>query len=265
MTDPILRVSVIIPTYNRADVLPRAIESALKQKDCSVEIIVVDDGSTDQTIDRLKIYKEKIKYVYQENKGASAARNLGIAKSTGDFIAFLDSDDFFISEENLKLKSELLESNLEYGMTYSSVNFFGEGMRTLGGYSGKELTGHIYPDLLFIKNNIIFTPTVMVRRDVLSIVGGFDESMHLCEDIDLWRRISKIKKIYQFKDVFCAVTIRENEKYNIGKAVKWRNYLYLKAYKEDKEFSVVLLLRLYLELFLTMYSVILGRIIQMIK
>lgn len=261
MSESLLRVSVIIPTFNRAPVLSRAIDSALGQKDCFVEIIVIDDGSTDNTADIINSYGDKVVYRYKDNGGASSARNAGIDIATGDYIAFLDSDDFFSNANKLKLQANFLKHNNNYGMSYSSVNFIEKDQVYLQDYSNRNFSGHIHPELLLIRNNIIFTPTVMVRKDVFIKSGCFDDKMNFCEDIDLWRRVAKSYKVHQFKEIFTTVNIRSNEIYSILNAVKWRNRLYSKAIKEDN-LGIIFIIKLYLELIRTMSLVLRGRIVK---
>lgn len=261
MSESLLRVSVIIPTFNRAPVLSRAIDSALEQKDCTVEIIVIDDGSTDNTADIINSYGEKLLYKYKDNAGASSARNSGIHMASGEYLAFLDSDDFFTNANKLKIQADFLKNNIDYGMVYSSVNFFDQDGIYMPNHIDQNFTGLIYPELLFIKHNIIFTPSVMIKRDVLTHSGYFDEEMQICEDIDLWRRIAKSSKVHQFKEFFTSVNIRNNENYSILNAVKWRHRLYAKAINEDN-LGITFIIKLYLELFRTMALVLRGRILK---
>lgn len=260
MSESLLRVSVIIPSFNRAHVLPRAIESALAQKGCFVQIIVIDDGSTDNTAEIVKKYGNKLTYIYKKNGGASSARNAGIHMATGDYIAFLDSDDIFLNENKLEIQASYLKKNNDYGMVYSSVIFFDQNGNNINNFINSYFSESIYPELLFIKNNIIFTPSVMIKREVLNNSGYFDEEMHACEDIDLWRRIAKKYKVHQFQDFFTSVNIR-NENYSILNAVKWRHRLYSKAIKEDN-LDTIFIIKLYLELFKTMSLVLRGRIFK---
>jgi glycosyltransferase involved in cell wall biosynthesis len=190
---PSLKVSVIIPTYNRAGYIMEAIESALNQTYKNTEIIVVDDGSTDDTQEGLSKFKDHIRYIYQGNRGPAFARNRGIRASQGEFIAFLDSDDVWLAEK-LELQIGLLESRREVGLVYS------DAFRSYGN------TGIIQKDTEFVRlkpyagwtfghlfrDNFIHTSTVVVRRRCLEKVGVFDEGGNFvpAEDYELWLRIA---------------------------------------------------------------------------
>jgi len=112
------KISVIIPTYNQGRLILRCIDSVLHQTFQDFEIIVVDDGSTDNTKEILSAYGHPIRYLFQQNWGPSRARNAGIGQAKGDYIAFLDSDDYF-AENNLEEKFQYLESNQQIGWVYS--------------------------------------------------------------------------------------------------------------------------------------------------
>ena len=186
------KVSVIIPTYNRAEFLRSSIESALKQTFTDLEIIVSDDKSTDHTREVVRSFKDRrIKYILnQGNKGVSAARNLGILASEGEYIAFLDDDDEWLPDK-LQRQVEVLDK--------SKPNICGV-------YSNRliidKLTGNIISDnpgagklkgnLLYqlVIGNPIITPTVILRKRCLDEVGLFDETMSYMEDRDLWIRLS---------------------------------------------------------------------------
>lgn len=189
------RVSVIIPTYNRADYIVESIESVLNQKDhgCELEIIVVDDGSTDNTEQLLKSFvtTKKIRYYKIKHSGLPAtARNYGLSKATGELIAFQDSDDRW-APSKLKLQVPLFDDNAIV-MTYGQAEF----MSSTGELSGKlvvdaEKLQNGEQFRLYVKENVISTLTVMVRKSTITQAGGFNESKDLraVEDYELWLRI----------------------------------------------------------------------------
>lgn len=188
-------VSVVIPTYNRAYCLKYAIDSVLKQTYKNYEIIVVDDGSTDDTKQIIEQYGNKLVYLSQQNAGVSAARNKGIRRSNGEWVAFLDSDDEWLPE---KLENQLSHINnnpcISIHVTNASVI---TGGVSVGGFSIRgnpklALNGGVVvgkPMLLILKMGF-FTPSYLVRKKSLLDVGLFDEQMSLYEDRDLFLRLS---------------------------------------------------------------------------
>ena len=244
------RVSVIIPTYNRSDLLKDAIASVLSQNYSDYEIIIVDDGSTDDTQAVVSSYKSpKIIYFFQNNCGRSAARNSGISLARGEYIAFLDSDDIFMPNK-LELQTSFLDAHTSYGMVYSYANNVDENRQFLTHHYDGNLSGQIYPDMLFIRNNFITTPTVMVRAKILSELGGFDVKMHMCEDLDLWRRIARKYKVMQLTEALAHVRIRSQEKPNIIELLDGRTNYYEKAIKDDEN-----IIKIKKELYREMFSV----------
>jgi glycosyltransferase involved in cell wall biosynthesis len=205
------KVSVIIPTFNRAQSVGKAINSVLKQTYQDFETIVVDDGSTDNTKLTVDSYGNSVKYLYQANSGAGSARNTGISNSTGEYIAFLDSDDFF-AEQNLEKKISILEEQLQIGWIYSDWQFVDEQGAFLKkgsvqhDYSKKRLSGNIFAEL-FYKRNFITPSTVIVRRSVLDHVGYFDPMIPSQEEYDLWLRISAKYSIHYIDEILVFRTI----------------------------------------------------------
>ena len=190
MTDPRNRkVSVIIPTYNRASLVEGAIESALRQSHADLEVVVVDDGSTDGTLERLAALAEpRVKVLRSpSNGGAARARNLGIENSVGDYVAFLDSDDRW---EPWKVEAQVAlfaDAPADLGLVYCGRRVTLPDGGTLEIRPG--LRGPVFEDLL--RRNSVPLPTVMVKRSVLQAVGLFDPLLPACEDWDLVLRIAR--------------------------------------------------------------------------
>jgi glycosyltransferase involved in cell wall biosynthesis len=180
-------VSVVIPTYNRAHVLERAIRSVLEQSCSDLELIVVDDGSTDNTAELLTKYQDRLTVLVQDNHGVSAARNAGIERSRGALIAFLDSDDEWLPEKIAKQVArysadcpmfichteEIWQRNGEI-VTQKSIH------RKQGGWFFERA----------LQRCLISPSSVMLSRDLLDAVGWFDEELPAAEDYDLWLRIT---------------------------------------------------------------------------
>jgi glycosyltransferase involved in cell wall biosynthesis len=211
-------VSVVIPTYNTSNFLIKAIQSVINQTYKNWELIIVDDGSTDQTRQIVEEFQKKdsrIKYFFQNNKGQGAARNLGIKNTSGNYIAFLDSDDEFF-ENKLERVISYFEKDKNIGFIYTDAIIIGDYLykkrmsEIVTPYSGK-----IYTKLLF--NNFITTSTVVVKREVLQNCGLFDESNLLrnFEDYDLWLRIAKKYKIEYIPEVLVKY-------YFVPKIASWK-------------------------------------------
>lgn len=183
------KVSVIIPTYNRADLIGYALQSVLDQVETDWECIIIDDGSTDNTRDVVATFLDRrIHYIFQENQKLPSARNSGISASTAEFITFLDSDDRFLPE---KLSTQLkeFEKNPIIGMVLSGwadVDIQFKIIREV-----KPWLTHPNLELLdWLMSCPVPPPAVMVRKKWLDSVGGFDPEQHYVEDWDLWLRLS---------------------------------------------------------------------------
>ena len=179
---------MITPTYNRAHLIGRALDSLLAQTYQDFEIIVVDDGSTDDTRQVLSRYGDRIRYVFQENAGPSAARNRGIRMAKGEYLAFLDSDDAFLPTK-LALQVAYLEAHPEVGVVYSGWQIIGPD-GTVQSEVRPIREGAILKDLLL--EGYLFPPiAAVVRRACIDQVGLFDESLRVFEDPDLWFRVAR--------------------------------------------------------------------------
>lgn len=186
-------VSVIIPTYNRAWTLKKAVDSALAQDYPSREVIVVDDGSTDQTRDLLAGYGDKIRVLVQENKGVSAARNRGIQESQGSFIALLDSDDAW-EKNKLSCQVAFFQSNPGAMICQTEEVWIRKGKRVNPRKKHKKPGGMIFEPCL---NLCLVSPSaVMMRKQLFDQKGMFNEAFPVCEDYDLWLRISHDTPVY---------------------------------------------------------------------
>jgi len=182
------RVSVIIPTYNRADMVGEAIASVLDQEYSSVELIVIDDGSTDQTPDLLRSFGRRILSVRQENKGVSAARNLGLSHASGELIAFLDSDDLWLSGK-LTAQVDFFRRNPASLICQTQEIWVRNGRRVNPKHRHEKRSGMIFEPSLALC--LVSPSAVMMRRSLFDIIGRFDENLPACEDYDLWLRIGR--------------------------------------------------------------------------
>jgi glycosyltransferase involved in cell wall biosynthesis len=190
------KVSVVIPTYNSAETICSAIDSVLAQTSPVYEVIVVDDGSTDTTDRLVAGYAKQVRYIYQKNSGVSAARNSGIDAATGEWIAFLDSDDIW-KQDKIERQLDCLEA------TEASVCLGGHeddlGNEYLDYISGLSRGGFIYLenaiDLVIKKNRHPLVQSALIQKDLLLSLGGFDRTLRVAEDTKLIYRIALTKGI----------------------------------------------------------------------
>lgn len=200
-------VSVILPTYNRAHLVVRAILSVLKQSYSDFELLVVDDGSTDQTQEVIaRLHDSRIRYIrHEQNQGAAAARNTGIKASLGQYIAFQDSDDEWQPDKLAQQVEILSQSPAEIGVVYSSFwRIHGNRKRIAPSkmtklaswlpFKSRKLDGDIHLSLL--RGNFITPQATLVRKECFEKAGLFDERMPRFQDWELWLRIAKP---YHFK------------------------------------------------------------------
>ncbi|MBU0967494.1 MAG: glycosyltransferase family 2 protein [Proteobacteria bacterium] len=181
-------VSVIIPVYNCARYLTQAMESIRAQTYPPVEIIVIDDGSTDDTPNLIKKLGDDIIYIRQSNGGPAKARNKGINAATGEFIAFLDADDVWLPSK-LKKQIDYLVTHRETGLVYSLTSNFIDGQKAvMEDFPQNARSGRIFDELL--SDTIITLSSVVVRTEIARIVGGFDESLLTAEDTNFYLKIA---------------------------------------------------------------------------
>jgi glycosyltransferase involved in cell wall biosynthesis len=180
-------ISVIIPTYNRASVLSRAIDSVLAQSHSADEIIVVDDGSTDETQKLIESQYPQINYIYQSNKGVSAARNTGIQQANGNWICLLDSDDSW-QINKLKKQYNAINENSDYLICHTNETWYRDGKILNQGKKHEKRGGYIFQHCLPLC--AISPSSVMINKQVFDDLGLFDEELPACEDYDMWLRIT---------------------------------------------------------------------------
>ena len=181
-----LSVSVIIPSFNRASVLPRALDSVLAQTHKAAEIIVVDDGSSDGTSALVERDYPGVKLLNQGSQGVSSARNAGASVSTGNWLAFLDSDDEWLPE---KLSHQLAcaRDNPHISLIHSDEIWIRRGVRVNQMRKHRKPGGQIFEYCL--PRCVISPSAVMMSKALFDRLGGFDEDLPACEDYDLWLRV----------------------------------------------------------------------------
>lgn len=220
-------ISIIIPTFNRCDFIHSAIESAINQSEI-VEIIVVDDGSSDNTENVVKSIDYPIKYFYQNNKGVSAARNLGIREASGDYLIFLDSDDI-ITPDKIDIQAKILNSNSDVSIVYSrwrTTLIDGTELREVG----IDHTPNVLPTLLC--KNIVVIHSCLFRSDAIRQIGGFDEDLIQLEDWDLLLRLALNEYKFSFTSDITAIyrlhsnNISYSRQETLNNALKLTNKLF---------------------------------------
>ncbi len=180
-------VSVIIPAHNRAQMLRQAVDSVLEQDYPRTEILVIDDGSADETPIVLADYEGRIRFFRQENTGVSAARNLGIRASRGELIAFLDSDDYWLPGK-LAIQADWFLRHPEAMICQTEEIWIRNGRRVNPRLKHRKRAGDIFIESLSLC--LVSPSAVMLRRSLLDETGLFDTDLPACEDYDLWLRVS---------------------------------------------------------------------------
>lgn len=232
-------VSVVIPAYNAIDYIDGCLASVFSQRNhLSLEVIVVNDGSTDGTLEKLRTISG-LTCLTQRNLGPAAARNAGIKQARGEYIAFLDADDLW-PEGKLQKQIELLQQHPDAAMCFGDCRQFKNGHHwphTLfeEGDHGERIWGqdsHV-PDAYsqLLRNNFITTGSVVVRRQVPEVQAGFDESLRLVEDLELWLRIARHHPIIWCKDV-CL--LRRRHAGNTSREAEAMSVAYLEVLKRQQ-------------------------------
>ncbi len=182
------KTAVVIPTYNSSRYLVQAIDSVLAQTWQDLEILVIDDGSTDETERVMRRYQSPVRYIYQQNGGVAIARNRGIAESKGKYVAFLDADDTWLPHK-LELQIEALQKQPQYRACYSALAVADAELNPLSiNYSYRQSS--TLEDLL-LRGNVIATPSsVLCERSLFDVAGGFDPKLSQCADWDMWVRLA---------------------------------------------------------------------------
>lgn len=182
------RVSIVIPTYNRSGIVQRAIDSVLAQTFADLEVVVVDDGSTDDTRAALSAYGGRVRYARQENAGPAAARNHGMRLARGEYVGFLDSDDLYFPE-NVAAHLRVFEKNPEAGLVYAGIEIVDhEGTRIKEVRPNPEDRGLVFERL--VRYNFVTASTVLMRRAAMEFAGTMNTTLWFAEDWYYWLRVA---------------------------------------------------------------------------
>ena len=189
------KVSVIIPNYNYEKFIAATVESVLSQTYGNIEIIIIDDGSKDNSLEVLKQFGDKIRVIEQKNAGVSVARNHGVSLSTGEYIAFLDADDIWLPEK-LERQIEKFNSDAEIGLVHCSMTLINPKEEPIGEMNnGQE--GFVSEEFLLFERGVVVGAgsTALVKRSIFDEVGGFDLRLSTAADWDFCYQVSRKHKI----------------------------------------------------------------------
>jgi glycosyltransferase involved in cell wall biosynthesis len=192
------QVTVVITTYNSLKYLPETLDSVLQQTFTDFEVLLVDDGSTDSTVQWASgIVDPRVRLITQENQGVSVARNTGITNACGEYIAFLDGDDIW---EPTKLEKQVsyLQANQDVSLVHTWLALINEEGNFIGRFLNSHAEGNIWEHI--IQKNTVVCSSVMVRRCCFEKVGGFDSHLRVAEDWDMWIRIAKCYRFGLLKE-----------------------------------------------------------------
>ncbi len=219
------KISVIIPTYNRSFLLKRAVRSVLDQNYSNLELIIVDDASSDNTKDNIKkLRDQRIFYIKNSrNKGPNFSRNLGLRKSRGDYIAFLDDDDYYSDKNKLKKQVELFNKNKK--LVFVGCQYFDKLTQTK---RSPHLKGKISKNLL-LNFSDIETSTILIKTSAIEKVGFFDESLPSEQNHDFFYRISKVGEFDYLDEV---MVIKDQPETQISSNPKNKIFGYILFHKK---------------------------------
>lgn len=226
------KVSVIIPVYNAENYISVALDSISKQTFKNYEIIIVDDGSKDNTKSIIDNYcSENISYIHQNNKGPSAARNCGIQTAKGDYIAFLDADDVWLPSK-LAIQTELLNAHRSVGLVTSGFQIIdSEGTKTATELGTNIAQCDDIVEMLIIRNIMRGGPSgVLIRAECLKEVGLFDETLRGAEDRDLWLRVAQKFEIMIIENPLFQYRIHSGNSHKKIDLMKNNQMRFLKKY-----------------------------------
>jgi glycosyltransferase involved in cell wall biosynthesis len=209
--DKTMLISIITPTYNREAFLPVAIESVLAQSYKEFELIIVDDGSTDNSRELINAYVDKdprVKYLYQENQRQSVARNYALSIAKGDFICFLDSDNYW-PHDKLEKSLKAFEQHPEADIVYGDCITIDEQGNELHRNNMRRYSGSIAA--LLLKDNFVSMNTTMTRRKCFNEMGGMSGKRRVADDYDLWLKFSARYRFQYIPEFLAYYRVMENQ------------------------------------------------------
>jgi glycosyltransferase involved in cell wall biosynthesis len=224
--------SVIIPSYNRREMLKSALDSVLSQSFRDYEVIVVDDGSDDSTDEMIALYGKAVKYIKQKNSGVSSARNRGIKTAASPYIALLDSDDLWHKDKLMK-DAEFLKNNPDIKIHQSEDIWIRSGKRVNPGKKHIKKEGRIFPESLELC--MISPSSAVLSVELFEKYGFFDENLQACEDYDLWLRITPFEYTGLIREKLITRFSGHNDQLSFRYSVmdKFRLYSIIELLKKD--------------------------------
>lgn len=194
-------VSVVITTYNREKSIRKAIESVLNQTHRNIELIIIDDGSIDETKEIIRPYflDPRVRYFYEDNKGCADAMNNGIAVAKGKYVAILDSDDFWCDNQKIEKQLDFLEKNTDYVLVGGGATMIDEKGKEIVSYLLVEHDADIRKEILV--NNVFAHVTVLFKKEAWEKVGGYDKNYWM-EDWDLLLKMGLVGKLHNIQEIF---------------------------------------------------------------
>lgn len=249
------RVSIIIPTYNRARLLLLAVESALSQSWTDFELLILDDASTDDTAERVseRVKDPRVRFIrYPRNVGITASRNYGLLIARGDYVAMLDSDDVWLDRRKLERQVEFLEARPGYGLVGTFAKILDKDGEVTGSFGTHTEDPAIRRHLLL--RNPIMQSSVLIRREALDQVGGYDAAIPVWEDYDLWLRIGRTFKLHVIGEPLTGYRDHGGNISKVSERKSLRSYwMIYRRHRKAYPFATVLLLKTCLKALL--YSV----------
>lgn len=201
--------SIILPTYNRAHLLPKAIESVMTQVFEDWELVIVDDGSTDDTKELINSYSDsRIRYIYQTNQERSAARNKGIEIAFGNYICFLDSDDYFLPEKLMVLYNFINESTIKDAVFYDGIIFENTSKFKQLDLPIKRVDETVFEFLLF---NPLGSLQICAKRETF-LTGKFNPIFRIGEDVELWLRLAEKLPFIPIQNAYNTIAVEHDER-----------------------------------------------------
>jgi len=249
------KISIITPSYNQGQFIKETIDSVLSQNYPNLEYIVMDGGSTDDTISILKSYGGKIKWISKKDKGQTDAINKGLELATGDILAYLNSDDVMLSNTLNKI-AKFFKENKNAAWVTGSYQIVDENSKIINSFAvkSKTLLRKIPNKSTLLVANYIIQPSTFWRRSLVDEIGFFNESLHYCMDFDYWLRVIEKFKLYTLPDKLSSFRIHGNSKGGV---------LYKKQFEEEhrlvKEYTNNVLLKfihfIHYKLIILIYSI----------